>query len=180
MTTIPIFLAVLGLLVVAHELGHFAVAKLAKVKVIEFGVGYPPRLWAFTRGETTYSINLLPLGGYVRMLGEEDPEHEQSFARRSALTRLAVLFAGPAMNAILPIFLLTIVFMMPQSVVETNVIVLKVAAGSPAADAGVLPGDIIRESLDIITEWVITMLFPPDIDHVETMASRKELSVDFI
>lgn len=146
MTTIPIFLAVLGLLVVAHELGHFAIAKLAKVKVIEFGVGYPPRLWAFTRGETTYSINLLPLGGYVRMLGEEDPEHEQSFARRSAMTRLAVLFAGPAMNVILPIFLLTIVFMMPQSVVETNVTVLEVAAGSPAADSGVLPGDIIRES----------------------------------
>ena len=78
--TILLFLAVLGLLVIVHELGHFAAARLARVHVLEFGVGLPPRVFGFTRGGTTYSLNLLPLGGFVRMLGEEDPTAPASFA----------------------------------------------------------------------------------------------------
>ncbi len=144
MTTVLVFLGVLGFLVIAHELGHYTVAKLTKVKVLEFGIGYPPRLFGFKRGDTTYSVNLLPLGGFVRMLGEEDPTHEQSFAKQSARTRLAVLAAGPLMNAVLPILLLTAVFMLPQQVPSTDVVVLSVAPGSPAAQAGVQPGDVIR------------------------------------
>lgn len=143
---IVIFIVILLVLVVVHEFGHFGVAKLAKVKVLEFGVGYPPKLWSFTRGETIYSVNLLPLGGFVRMLGEEDPTHPESFAARRALTRFAVLFAGPAMNAVLPIFLFTAVFMLPQDVVSTDVLVRRVDPGSPAEAAGVLPGDVIREA----------------------------------
>lgn len=142
--TILIFIAVLVVLVVVHELGHFAVAKLARVKVLEFGVGYPPRIASVTRGETTYSLNLLPLGGFVRMLGEEDPSAPESFAAQSALRRLAVLAAGPAMNVVLPIVLFTLVFMLPQPVVVTDVAVLDVAPGSPAQAAGVMPGDLVR------------------------------------
>ncbi len=144
MTTILIFIVVLGVLVVAHELGHFTVAKLSKVKVLEFGVGYPPRIFGFTRGDTTYSLNLLPLGGFVRMLGEEDPDGPESFASKSAWRRLAVLGAGPAMNALLPVVLLTIVFMLPQPVRVTDAAVLEVAPGSPAEAAGVRAGDIVR------------------------------------
>lgn len=142
--TILIFLAVLGVLVVVHELGHFAAAKLARVRVLEFGVGIPPRLFGFTRGGTTYSLNLLPVGGFVRMLGEEDPAAPASFAGKRAWQRLFILGAGPAMNAALPVLLLTAVFMIPQPVPVTDVTVVGVAAGSPADRAGVEAGDRIR------------------------------------
>ncbi|MEE8517731.1 MAG: RIP metalloprotease RseP [Dehalococcoidia bacterium] len=146
MIDILIFVVILLFLVVAHELGHFTVAKLSGVKVLEFGVGLPPKIWGFQRGDTEYTINALPIGGFVRMLGEEDPEHEQSFARQSAAKRLAVLAAGPGVNALLPILLLTIVFMLPQRIDVTAVTVLGVSEGAPAAAAGVRPGDIIREA----------------------------------
>src|SRR5437763_15342138 len=71
-TSIVPFAAVLVVLVVIHELGHFITAKLAGVKVLEFGIGYPPRLWGKKFGETEYTLNALPLGGFVRMLGETD------------------------------------------------------------------------------------------------------------
>ena len=114
------------------------------MKVIEFGVGYPPRIASITRGGTTYSLNLLPLGGFVRMLGEEDPSAPDSFAAQSAVRRLAVLAAGPAMNVVLPVVLFTFVFMFPQPTVVTDVVVLDVAPGSPAQAAGVMPGDLVR------------------------------------
>ena len=144
--TILLFVAVLGFLVVMHELGHFAVAKLAKVRVLEFGVGIPPRVWGFTRGGTTYSLNLLPIGGFVRMLGEDAPSSPDSFAAKPAWQRLAILAAGPAMNALLPVALLTAVFMLPQSVPVTDVAITEVASGSPAEAAGVRAGDLAREA----------------------------------
>ena len=146
MDTVLIFVAIILVLVVAHELGHFTVAKLSGISVLEFGVGLPPRLFAFEFGGTVYSINLLPIGGFVRMLGEEDPTHPTSFASKGALTRLAVLAAGPAVNAVLPIALLTFALMVPHSVPVTDIVVLDVIDGSPAAEAGVQPGDFIREA----------------------------------
>ena len=77
------FVVILGVLILVHELGHFVLAKRAGVKVEEFGIGFPPRLFSWRRGETEYSINLIPLGGYVRMLGEEDPSAPRSFAAAS-------------------------------------------------------------------------------------------------
>lgn len=144
--TILLFIAVLGFLVTMHELGHFTVAKLAKVRVLEFGIGLPPRVFGFTRGGTLYSLNLLPIGGFVRMLGEEDPSAPDSFAAKPAWQRLAILAAGPAMNAILPVILLAGVFMLPQSVPVTDVAVTSVAPDSPAAQAGVLSGDLVRSA----------------------------------
>ena len=146
MDTVLIFVAIILVLVVAHELGHFTVAKLSGISVLEFGVGLPPRLFAFEFGGTVYSVNLLPIGGFVRMLGEEDPTHPTSFASKGALTRLAVLAAGPAVNAVLPIALLTFALMVPHSVPVTDIVVLDVIDGSPAAEAGVQPGDFIREA----------------------------------
>lgn len=144
--TVLLFLVVLGSLVIVHELGHFFAAKLARVQVLEFGVGLPPRVFGFTRGGTTYSLNLLPLGGFVRMLGEEDPTAPASFAGKSAWQRLFILGAGSAMNAVLPVLLLTVVFMTPQPVPVTDVTVLSVAPGSPAEQAGVEAGDLIRDA----------------------------------
>ncbi len=144
--TVVLFLIVLGSLIIVHELGHFFAARLARVQVLEFGVGMPPRAFGFTRGGTTYSLNFLPFGGFVRMLGEEDPTAPASFAGKSARQRLFILGAGSAMNAVLPVLLLTVVFMTPQPVPVTDVTVLSVAPGSPAEQAGVEAGDLIREA----------------------------------
>ena len=144
--TVVLFIVILGSLIIVHELGHFFAAKLARVQVLEFGVGMPPRAFGFTRGGTTYSLNFLPFGGFVRMLGEEDPAAPASFAGKSAWQRLFILGAGSAMNAALPVLLLTVVFMTPQPVQVTDVTVLGVAPGSPAEQAGVEEGDLIREA----------------------------------
>lgn len=146
--TVVLFLIVLGSLIIVHELGHFFAARLARVQVLEFGVGMPPRAFGFTRGGTTYSLNFLPFGGFVRMLGEEDPTAPASFAGKSAWQRLFILGAGSAMNAVLPVLLLTAVFMIPQPVPVTDVTVLSVAPGSPAEQAGVEEGDLIRTADD--------------------------------
>ncbi|MEK7281781.1 MAG: M50 family metallopeptidase [Chloroflexota bacterium] len=142
--------AVVGLfvvLIVAHELGHFITAKLTGVKVEEFGLGYPPRLLGLRRGETIYSLNLLPLGGFVRLLGEEDPSYPRSLASKSIKARLLVLSSGSLMNALLPLLLLTISFMIPRSVEMADVLIDQVAPGSPAALAELMPGDkVLRVS----------------------------------
>ena len=140
------FVVILLVLVIVHELGHFTVAKLAKVKVLEFGVGFPPRVFSRQWGDTTYSLNLFPIGGFVRMVGEEDPTDPASLAGRSAAVRLAVMAAGSAMNALLPLLLFTVVFMLPQDAIVTRVAVLEVAPGSPAEGAGVAPGDVITHA----------------------------------
>ncbi len=141
--TILAFLGVLAIVIIAHELGHFATAKACGVKVEEFGLGFPPRLLSFKRGETRYSLNAIPLGGFTKMAGEEDPEVERSLASKGIGTRLLVLSAGSIMNAILPFLLLSIAFMVPHNVVVGQVAVEEVAENSPAAMAGIKDGDII-------------------------------------
>jgi regulator of sigma E protease len=143
--TLLAFATVLLIVVVVHEFGHFGVARLFKVKVREFGIGYPPRLFSFTRGETIYSLNLLPLGGFVSFASEEDPDVPDSLAAHSPWVRLSVMAAGPVMNAILPIILLTLVFLIPTHVPVTDVIITDTAPGSPAEQAGLVSGDIVRE-----------------------------------
>ncbi len=137
------FLGVLLLLVVVHEAGHFVTAKMAGVTVKEFGLGYPPRLASFTFRGTLYSLNLLPLGGFVKLLGEEDPSERGSFASRSIPWRLIILGAGPFMNLVLPVALIAISLMIPHRSFEGPVYVGQVAAGSPAEAAGLRPGDVI-------------------------------------
>ncbi|MBI4300638.1 MAG: site-2 protease family protein [Chloroflexi bacterium] len=143
LATLGYFLAILVVLVLAHELGHFVTAKRAGVKVLEFGVGYPPRLFGIRRGETVYSVNLVPLGGFVKMAGEEDPSVQGSLAGKSIPTRLLVLSAGSIMNALLPILLFSIAFMVPQQVQRGQVMVQQVAPGSPAEQAGLKSSDVI-------------------------------------
>ena len=141
--TIVAFIGVIVVLIVAHELGHFITAKASGVKVEEFGIGFPPRLLSIRRGETRYSLNAIPLGGFVKMAGEEDPKVPRSLASKSIGTRLLVLSAGPLMNALLPLLLFSIAFMVPHDMVIGQVFVEEVAPNSPAAMAGIESGDTV-------------------------------------
>jgi len=141
--TIVAFLGVLAVLILAHELGHFASAKAFDIKVDEFGLGFPPRLIGVRRGETLYSLNAIPLGGFTKMAGEEDPKVPRSLASKGVGTRLIVLSAGSIMNALLPILLFSIAFMIPHNVVIEPTVVEIVNPGSPAARAGIEPGDTL-------------------------------------
>ncbi len=141
--TIVSFLGVLVVLIIAHELGHFVTAKASGVQVEEFGIGFPPRLISIKRGETRYSLNVVPLGGFVKMAGEEDPKVPGSLASKSIGTRLLVLSSGSLMNFLLPILLFSVAFMIPHDVVMGEVLVEEVAPASPAERAGIESGDII-------------------------------------
>ena len=146
MLGLPAWLLVIPLLaflIFIHELGHFVTAKWFGIKVTEFGFGFPPRILGVQRGETTYTLNLIPLGGFVKLVGEEDPTDPQSFARQSVLKRTVVLCAGSAMNLILPLIVFTILFAVPQDTVVGSVTITGVAPNSPAAGAGLRPGDTI-------------------------------------
>lgn len=142
---ILVFVLILAVIIVAHELGHFITARRSGIKVLEFGFGYPPRVWSITRGDTQYSINLLPLGGFVRLLGEEDPSDPGSLAAKSKRTRLLVLASGALMNALLPILAFTLAFLIPQQVQVggEGIQVASVAPDSPAEAVGVRQGDVI-------------------------------------
>lgn len=142
LVAIPVF----GILVLVHEFGHFITAKWAGIRVDEFAIGFPPRLFSFTRGETTYSINALPIGGYVRMPGEngemtnETGQYDpRAFASKPAGKRLAVLLAGVTMNLIFAI----IFFSAAEAVgpVQFRPVIAHVVPNSPAQAAGLRPGD---------------------------------------
>lgn len=142
-TTIISFILVFTGIILAHEFGHFITAKLSGVKVEEFGLGYPPRIFGIKRGETVYSVNWLFIGGFTKMVGEEDPSSPRSLASKSRATRALVLSAGAIINALLPFILFSVAYMVPHNIVSGQVTVQEVADASPAASAGIVPGDII-------------------------------------
>ena len=142
-TTIISFILVFSGIILAHEFGHFITAKLSGVKVEEFGLGYPPRIFGIKRGETIYSVNWLFIGGFTKMSGEEDPSAPRSLASKSRATRALVLAAGAIVNALLPFILFSVAYMVPHTIVSGQVTVQEVAAASPAEAAGIVPGDII-------------------------------------
>src|SRR6476661_11262328 len=107
--TIVLFLVVLGSLVLVHELGHFITARLAGVRVLEFGIGFPPRAKVISsHGETLYTLNWLPIGGFVRLEGEDgDSDDPRSFTRAALPVKLLVLLAGVGMNLVLALVIFT-------------------------------------------------------------------------
>jgi regulator of sigma E protease len=156
---ILVFIIILGLLVFVDELGHFIVAKRAGMKVEEFGFGFPPRMFGIKKGDTLYSINWIPLGGFVKILGEDgsDAANPESFGQKPAWQRFLVLIAGVTMNAILAWVLISIGMglglptvlsegdTLPSSAHLRNVAVgiLEVADQTPASAAGLKAGDTI-------------------------------------
>jgi regulator of sigma E protease len=144
--TIILGVLVLGILVLAHEFGHFIVAKRNHIVVEEFGIGFPPRLIKLgERNGTIYSINAIPFGGFCRMRGEDDPSQPGSFASASRGARAAALFGGAGMNFLLAIVLFTVVALMigEPDPSRPGTLIVSVAPGSPAAQAGLQPGDRI-------------------------------------
>lgn len=151
-TTLQFFF-VLSLLVIIHELGHFFAAKLQGIKVEEFGFGIPPRIFGIRFGETLYSLNLLPFGGFVRVFGEEEeqlkgkkltPEmKERSFAHKKHWQKAIVLIAGVVLNFILGWAVVSYLFTQGVPVPSENVHIESVSDNSPASDAGLQPDDII-------------------------------------
>jgi len=159
--TIGAFLAVLVVLVLVHELGHFLAAKWSGITVQEFGIGFPPRITSIVWRGTRYSLNWIPLGGFVRMLGEDgDAEAEKmreggfsevavdkamagAFNRKPIPVRIAVLLAGVVMNFLLAGALFSVALSMPVPEGRGPLVVSEVAPGSPAALAGMETGDRI-------------------------------------
>jgi regulator of sigma E protease len=159
--TVAAFLAVLIVLVVVHELGHFVAAKLAGITVQEFGIGFPPRVASRMWRGTRYSVNAIPLGGFVKMLGEDgdieaqkmrerglseaaiEREMQGAFNRKPIYVRIAVLLAGVVMNFLLAAILFSVASGMPQYQARGGLVISSVTAGSPAERAGLQPDDVI-------------------------------------
>jgi regulator of sigma E protease len=141
------FVVVVSIIVVFHEFGHFIVAKMLGVKVENFSLGFGPKLISKKIGETEYAVSALPLGGYVKLLGE-DPEEElspedekRSFSKLSPFKKFLIVFFGPVFNFILALVILTIIFSAGKPVLKS--VVGKVMKGYPAAAAGLKKGDMI-------------------------------------
>lgn len=147
---IVIAILMFAVLVLVHEFGHFITAKRAGVRVDEFAIGFPPRLFSFKRGETTYSLNLLPLGGYVRMPGENgemtneqgDPD-PRTFAAQSAGKRALILVAGVAMNFIFAWVIYTGLFAFQGQPIPNQAYITSIASKSPAQAAHLQANDRI-------------------------------------
>jgi regulator of sigma E protease len=145
LVTIVLFLLILGVAVVIHELGHFFVARLAGVHVLEFGIGFPPRAKVLRdTGDTIYSLNWLPIGGFVKMEGEDggDPSDPRSFASQPLAVKALILLAGVAMNLLLAFVIFTGITLTGDPAI--GVTVPYVEPGSPAAQAGLVAGDVVE------------------------------------
>ena len=156
-----IFIIVLSVLIISHEFGHFLVAKKVGARVDEFGLGFPPRIWGFKKGETTYSINWLPFGGFVQIFGENGEGSEavlepgRNLATKPRRVRAAVLVAGVVFNFVLAWLLISLGYatvglpiMVSGVPTGTNLdnialTIVQVFPNSPAASVGLKPGDVL-------------------------------------
>ena len=179
MTTLLAFLFVLGVLVFIHELGHFLLARWHGVRVLTFSLGFGPKILKVQRGDTEYCVSIIPLGGYVKMAGENPEDQptgrDDEFLAKTKWQRFQILIAGPAMNIVLAVVLLAVVLMQGADVLaylDQPAVVGAVQPGSPAERAGLRPGDLITQfgTADIST-W----------EHLEmAVAARPEREVDVV
>ncbi|MCT4606761.1 MAG: RIP metalloprotease RseP [Marinisporobacter sp.] len=182
MGTIIIALLVFGVLVVFHEFGHFSIAKLVGIKVHEFSIGMgKPRLFKFKGGETEYSIRPFPLGGYVKMEGEDEAStDERSFNNKPLWARMLVIVAGPFMNFVLAILLFTMMFYL-MGFPTNSTIVGEIIPDYPAQSSGMKAGDEIfsidGEKVDSWKQIVETIHSKKDQEiHIEVLRDGKEKS----
>jgi regulator of sigma E protease len=139
------FIPILSVMMFVHEFGHFITARMSGITVLEFGFGLPPRLWGFKRNGVIYSINWIPFGAFVKMLGEEDPTAPGSFASKPRGIRAIVLSAGSAMNFLLAVAAFSMVYIVgvPGVAPDGPVTIAQIAPDSPAQAAGLQAGDVI-------------------------------------
>ncbi len=165
MLFVVVFILILGFLVAVHEFGHFLVAKKSGIGVEEFGLGFPPRIWGKKKGETTYSINAIPLGGFVKLFDEEGPQEEKKLSPRSfygkpAGIKIGVIAAGAIANFIIAVIIFYFLliqggfsfylgsppdrdYRFPFGQQENMVAISAVLEGSPAQEAGIEPNSLI-------------------------------------
>ena len=148
-TTVASFILFIGILIFVHELGHFLFAKYFNIKVLQFSLGVGPPLFRFKKGETTYQVALLPLGGYVKMLGEapgeeiDEEDQDRSFHSVAVYQRALVAFAGPLFNLVFPVICFFAYFLLGPTV--TSPVVGHVEVGLPAYEKGLKTGDRVLE-----------------------------------
>lgn len=167
--SVLVFIIVLGLLVIVHEIGHFIVARLFKVGVDEFGIGFPPRLFSVRRGETEYSLNWIPIGGFVKIKGvvggdqmdspvdtsSGSSANGASFSDKPIWQRFTILFAGIGMNLVLAILLFAVGYAIGMPSATTNapasatitdpaVVIVEFVPAATADEAGLQVGDVIH------------------------------------
>ena len=194
-------------MVLVHEFGHFIVAKKNGIKVEEFGFGFPPRLWSIKKGETRYSFNALPFGGFVKILGENGLEKipiedfNRSMTSKKKWVQASVLLAGVFANFLLAwiLFSITLFFASPlvmdsipleakERMSTRQLIVLSVLENGPAFNAGIKEGDVIlsletsKEKIinPIVTDFISFVNHPEENIHISYLRNKKEMSADII
>jgi regulator of sigma E protease len=191
--SIIIFIIVLVALILVHEFGHFIVAKKSGIRVDEFGFGFPPRAWRFwKKGETEYTLNWIPFGGFVKIFGENPdeeslrgPDSDRSFVNKSKWTQAAVLIAGVFFNIIFAWFLFFIVFVIgsPATISEDEIenardirlLIAEVVPNSPASLAGLEAGD---EILGITSgNTALERLIPSEVSSFIEKHGERELTM---
>ena len=200
--SVLIFIVILLVLILVHEFGHFIIAKRAGIRVDEFGVGFPPRiktLWK--KGDTEYTLNWLPFGGFVRIFGEtpdeeslHGPDSSRSFVHKPKWIQAAVLVGGVVFNMLLAWLLLSLMFMIGTDIALTEedrahatdlrLVISSVLPESPAGDVGLLPGDMITsmESGDnvlasLLPEDAVTFIADHDTKPIEIALLRSDEEV---
>src|SRR5215813_12373112 len=173
------FVVVIGVLILIHELGHFAVARLTGVGVERFSIGFGPVLMRWRGRETEYCLSLIPMGGYVKMMGEENPmeggdalpyDSAKAFALKPLWARFLIVFAGPGMNFILAVVIFMFVFATVGRPVWPPVIG-RVAESTPAAEAGLKTGDlIVAVDGQPVRHW-------EDMDHLVSTSNGRPLKL---
>lgn len=194
--SVLLFIAVLVVLIVVHELGHFLVAKWFGIRVDEFGVGYPPRAFVFGRWKgTTYTLNWLPFGGFVRIFGEHDDgsltdeEKKEAFVHKHRGVQALVLVAGVIFNLVFAWMLFTATLMLgaPVQVSEaqatpedTRLVVSSVVTGSPADTAGLMAGDEIVMIAAAAQESSLESLLPSTVSAFIQEHPGEALTITYI
>lgn len=189
--SILIFLLVLFVLILVHEWGHFIVAKKTDMRVDEFGIGFPPKLFGKKKGETEYTFNLFPIGGFVRIYGEDldaeidDGDRDRAFSAKNRWKQAAVLVAGVTMNVLFAWFLFAIALGMgvqtavgeDEATDAADLVVAEVLSGSPAEVAGVPRGAVIESAR--VGDDAVQQLTPSSFSTLTEESAGREIVLTY-
>ncbi len=166
------------LLIISHEFGHFIVAKANRIFVYDFSLGMGPKLWQHKGKETEYTLRLFPIGGSVRMMGEDESvDDPRSFNHKAVWRRMSVIFAGPLTNFIVAILLFAVVFT-AMGMPSAKNIVGNVSSGLSAEAAGILPGDVIEDINGVaVTQWADIITIVQDQEKGQVQDAGKPLQI---